>query len=178
MNEQNSAGNTNQFTDEYSYGSSAHAKDECKDMKLGKIKDGTVLDHIPPRLCFKLVDLLNLEGHGNVVSTATNLPSHKLGRKGMIKISNKFLTEEEVNKIAVVAPNVTMCTINEFNVVKKVKLSLPLEILNIVKCNNPNCITNVENVNTHFVVLDRDKLKLKCTYCERSIDKEYIQLKD
>ncbi|MBT4823698.1 aspartate carbamoyltransferase regulatory subunit [Candidatus Woesearchaeota archaeon] len=149
---------------------------EYKQMKLGKVKNGTVIDHIPPELCFRLIKILNLEGYGHVLSSATNLISAKLGKKGMIKISGKFLTEEEVNKVAVVAPNVTMCTVTDYNVSNKIKLSLPREIKKIVNCNNPNCITNVEEVSTHFYVVQESPLNIKCHYCERTIDKEEITL--
>ena len=150
---------------------------EYKQMKLGRIKNGTVIDHIPSELCFRLIHVLNLEDYGSVLSAATNLTSEKLGKKGMIKISGKFLTEDEVKKVAVVAPNVTMCTVNEYNVSNKLKLSLPKEIKKIVNCNNPNCITNVENVLTNFYVVHESPLKIRCHFCERTIDKEEIKLK-
>ncbi|MBT4540992.1 aspartate carbamoyltransferase regulatory subunit [Candidatus Woesearchaeota archaeon] len=150
---------------------------EYKQMKIGRIKEGTVIDHIPPGLCFRLINILSLERYNNVLSAATNLTSAKLGKKGMIKISGKILTEEEVKKVAVVAPNVTMCTINNFSVSKKIKLTLPNEIKKIVKCNNPNCITNIEGVVTNFGVLQESPLKIKCCFCERTINKEEIKLK-
>src|SRR3989338_2326455 len=150
--------------------------DEYQQMKLGKIKEGTVLDHIPPDLCFKIINLLNLEQHGRVISAATNLTSTKMGKKGMIKISGKILSEKEVNRIVVVAPNVTYSTITDYQAVKKVKLKVPQEIVGIVKCNNPNCITNVESVQTKFKIVSEEPLKIKCNYCERTTVKEEIKL--
>ena len=150
---------------------------EYKQMKLGRIRDGIVVDHIPPELCFRLINVLGLEKYGHVLSSATNLNSGKMGKKGMIKISGKFLTEEEINKVAIVAPNVTMCTINDFKVNKKTRLKLPKKILGIVNCNNPNCITNVDSIQTQFTVVQEPPLKIKCEYCERIIDQEEIKLK-
>lgn len=150
---------------------------EYKQMKLGRIKDGTVIDHIPSELCFRLIHVLGLEKYGSVLSAATNLTSAKLGKKGMIKISGKFLTEDEVKKVAVVAPNVTMCTVNDYKVLNKMQLSLPKDIKQIVLCNNPNCITNIEEVSTNFNVITNSPLRIRCHYCERTIDKEDIKLK-
>ena len=150
---------------------------EYKQMKLGRIREGTVIDHVPPELCFKLIKILCLEDYGNVISAATNLNSKKLGKKAMIKISMKFLSEDEVNKILIVAPNVTLCIIREFNVEKKIKLSLPDEVRAIIKCKNPNCITNLEEVKTRFKVVEQDPLKIKCHFCERAFGKEEIKLK-
>lgn len=152
------------------------SNDEYQQMKLGKIKEGTVLDHIPPELCFRIINLLNLEQHGRVISAATNLSSTKMGKKGMIKISGKILSEKEVNRIAVVAPNITYSTIKDYQAIKKVKLKVPYEIFGIVKCNNPNCITNVESVQTKFVLVNELPLKIKCNYCERTTNKEEIKL--
>lgn len=146
------------------------------EMRIAKIKDGTVIDHIPSELCFNLVKVLGLQDHGHVVSSATNLPSSKMGSKGIIKISSKYLTEEEVSKISVVAPNVTLSTIKDYNVEKKVKLSTPHVLKNIVQCNNPNCITNVEKVDTCFHVAEDEPLTIKCMYCERTIGKNDIKL--
>jgi aspartate carbamoyltransferase regulatory subunit len=150
---------------------------EYKQMKLGRIKDGTVIDHIPPELCFRLINVLGLEKYGSVLSAATNLTSAKLDKKGMIKISGKFLTEDEVKRVAVVAPNVTMCTVNDYKVLNKAQLTLPKEIKTIVLCNNPNCMTNVEEVSTNFNVINNSPLKIRCNYCERTIEKEDIKLK-
>ena len=163
----------NNETNESSFSSNS----EYKQMKLGRIRDGTVIDHIPPELCFRLIHVLELEVYNNVISAATSLNSSKMGKKGMIKISGKFLTEEEVNKVAIVAPNVSLCTVNDFCVNKKVKLVLPNEIVGIVNCNNPNCITNIEDVQTQFNVMHGSSFKIQCQYCERTIDKDKIRLK-
>ncbi|MFH1439774.1 MAG: aspartate carbamoyltransferase regulatory subunit [Candidatus Woesearchaeota archaeon] len=150
---------------------------EYKQMKLGKIENGTVIDHIPPELCFKIITILKLEDYGKVVSAAVNLNSLKRGKKGIIKISSKYLTEEEINKISVVCQDVTACIIKDYKVEEKIRLRLPMGIKNIVRCNNPNCITNVEDVNTHFKVINQIPLKIRCNFCERIINKKDIVLK-
>src|SRR5690606_12928479 len=105
-----------------------------------------------------------------------NLKSNKMGTKGIIKVSDKFFREDEINRIALVAPNVILNIIRNFEVVEKKKVLLPDEIFEIVKCNNPKCITNNEPMKTRFHVVDKEKVELKCHYCELKIKKEDIEL--
>jgi aspartate carbamoyltransferase regulatory subunit len=99
-----------------------------------------------------------------------------MGTKGIIKISDKFFEEDEINRIALVAPKVKLNIIKNYEVVEKKRVSLPDIIVGIVQCNNPKCITNNEPMKTHFHVVDKDKVTLQCHYCEVKIDKEDIIL--
>ena len=105
-----------------------------------------------------------------------NLDSKKIGKKGIIKIADKFFEEEEINRIAVVAPNVKLNIIRDYTVCEKKNVELPEELKRIVKCSNPKCITNNEPMNTVFKVLDREKIILKCQYCERVMNQDEIEL--
>ena len=147
-----------------------------KEVSISAIKDGTVIDHIPANTTFKVADILDLKGIRSIISVATNLSSKQMGKKGIIKIGGKNLTTEEVNKIAIIAPKATVNIIKNYEVKKKLKVSLPEVINKIIKCSNPNCITNVEPVETKFYVLSKNPLKVKCHYCERSMNKEDILL--
>src|SRR3989338_4989535 len=147
-----------------------------KEMKIPSIKEGTVIDHIPAKVAFKVANLLDVANMGNVVSVATNLRSKTLGEKGIIKIGGKFLTEEEVDKIAVVAPKATVNIIKDYRVKEKIKVKLPDVIEKIVKCSNPDCITNNEEVKTKFYALCKEPLKIRCHYCERCMQREDIEL--
>ena len=147
-----------------------------KEQSVSKIKEGTVIDHIPSNATFKVVDILKLEGHRNIISIGTNLHSNKMGKKGLVKIGGRSLTQEEVDKIALIAPNATVNIIKNYEVKKKLKVSVPNELENIIKCSNPNCITNNEKTTTKFYVLNKDPLKVRCNYCERDMDKEDISL--
>jgi len=100
-----------------------------------------------------------------------------MGKKGIIKVSDKFFREDELNRIALVAPNVNLNIIKDFEVVEKKKVILPDEIVEIVKCNNPKCITNNEPMKTRFHVIDKEKVILQCHYCELKINKDEIELK-
>ena len=147
-----------------------------KALQVAALKNGTAIDHIPPEQLFKVVALLRLQDLPNRITIGNNLNSRKMGTKGIIKISNKFFEEEEINRIALVAPKVNLNIIKDYEVVEKKRVSLPDDIMGIVKCNNPKCITNNEPMQTRFEVIDKDKVTLQCHYCEIKINKEDIIL--
>lgn len=152
-------------------------KEETKrELKISAIGEGTVIDHIPTDATFKVAEILDLENHKGVVSIATNLQSKRIGKKGIVKVGGKFLTQEEVNKIAIVAPDATVNIIKNYDVKEKIKVKTPEIIDNVVKCSNPVCITNNEKISTKFYVVKKDPLKIKCHYCERSMGKEDIEI--
>ena len=148
-----------------------------KELSVSAIKEGTVIDHIPSNATLKVVEILDLKGIRSIISVATNLTSKTMGKKGIIKIGGKNLTKEEVDKIALIAPNATVNIIKNYDVKKKIKVAIPSTINRIIKCSNPNCVTNNEkNVATKFYVLNKAPLKVRCHYCERNMDKEDISL--
>jgi aspartate carbamoyltransferase regulatory subunit len=145
-----------------------------KELKVSAIENGTVIDHIPALSVFQVIRILNLDNIANQIMIGTNLDSQKLGKKGIIKVSNKYFESEEINKIALVAPTATLIVIKDYTVVYKAKVEIPDKIKKIVKCINPNCITNHENIPTKFIVIDKADLKLQCHYCEKVTKKEVI----
>ena len=155
----------------------AAPKEEAKrELKISAIGEGTVIDHIPTDATFKVVEILDLENHKEIVSIATNLQSKRLGKKGIVKVGGKSLTQEEVNKIAIVAPDATVNIIKNYDVKEKIKVKTPDVIDNVVKCSNPVCVTNSEQIATKFYVVKKDPLKIKCHYCERSMGKDEIEI--
>ena len=94
-----------------------------------------------------------------------------------IKISDKFFCDEEISRIALIAPNVILNEIRDYEVVEKRTVTLPDKLIGLVKCNNPKCITNNEPMATYFDVIDKEKGTIKCHYCERKINKEDIIIK-
>ena len=153
------------------------AKTEIKrELTVSAIEEGTVIDHIPTDAVFKVVNILNLDHHTNMVSIATNLQSKSVGKKGIIKVGGKSLTQDEVNKIAIVAPDATVNIIKNFEVKEKIKVKAPEVLDNVIKCSNPVCITNNEQVRTKFYMVKKDPLKLKCHYCERTMGKEDLEI--
>ena len=142
-------------------------EDLRKELKVSAIENGTVIDHIPSKYVFQVIKILNLTEYQNQLLIGTNLDSAKMGKKGIIKVSNKFFKSDEINKIALVAPTATLIIIKNFAVVEKKKVEVPDYAENIVKCFNPNCITNNEEIATKFTVIDKKELKLRCHYCEK-----------
>ncbi len=148
-----------------------------KELQVAALENGTAIDHIPTEQLFKVVSLLQLEKLNNTITIGNNLKSDKMGAKGIIKVSDKFFRDDELNRIAVVAPNVNLNIIRNYEVVEKKAVTLPDVITDIVKCSNPKCITNNETMHTKFYVIDKEKVELQCHYCEVKIDKEDIVLK-
>lgn len=138
-----------------------------KELKVSAIENGTVIDHIPSGNVFQVIKILNLTEYADQLLIATNLDSQKMGKKGIIKVSNKFFQSDEINKIALVAPTATLIVIRNFEVIEKKQVEIPDHTENIVKCFNPNCITNNEDIGTRFTVIDKEELKLRCHYCEK-----------
>ena len=151
-------------------------KDETrKELKVSAIENGTVIDHIPAKSVFQVVRILNLTEVSDQILFGTNLDSQKMGKKGIIKVSNKFFEPDEINKIALVAPTATLIVIRNFKVVIKKNVEVPDTVEKIVKCFNPNCITNHENIATKFTVIDKKELKLHCHYCEKITASENME---
>jgi len=145
-----------------------------KELQVSAIENGTVIDHIPTRNVFQVVRILGLENCKEQILFGTNLESKKFGRKGIIKVANLFFKSEEINKIALVAPSATLIVIRNYQVVEKRQVEIPDEVNRIVRCFNPNCITNHERIATRFNVIDKTDLRLECIYCEKVTDKNNL----
>lgn len=151
-----------------------HMKD--KKMEVSAIENGTVIDHIPANVLFKVITILNLDKIDKQITFGTNLISKKLGKKAIIKLSDTFFIDKEINKIALVAPQAKLNIIRGFTVVEKKVVEVPEEIVGIAKCMNPKCITNNERITTRFYVVSKTQVKLKCHYCEKITDKDHIEI--
>lgn len=147
-----------------------------KVLKVSAIREGTVIDHIPAAHTFKVADILKIAEVDQVVSVASNLDSTKMAKKGIIKVGSLTLSEREVQKIALLAPDATVNIVKDYQVVEKRKLSVPEELENVIRCTNPRCITNHEAVLTRFSLESRDPLQLRCHFCERVVGKMDVVL--
>ena len=148
-----------------------------KEMAVAALKNGIVIDHIPSSSLFKVVNLLGLDKLENNVTIGNNFDSGSMGKKGFIKLADIELPEETLNRIAVIAPNAVINIIRDYEVVNKHSVVLPENLIDIVKCNNPKCISNNEPMRTHFHVIDRATTTLRCHYCERLVAHDQISLK-
>ena len=129
-------------------------------MQVAAIENGTVIDHIPAEKTYQVARLLDLDHLDAQVTIGYNLPSKKIGRKGIIKIANKYFTDD----------------IRNYEVVEKRTIETPDELHGIVKCNNPKCITNNEPMSTFFTIVDKERGILKCHYCDKEQDMNSVDL--
>ena len=147
-----------------------------QELQVAALENGTVIDHIPTDKLFTVVNLLELQKSDSNITIGNNLQSKRLGRKGIIKVANRFFTDEEISRLSVVAPNVRLNIIRDYEVVEKKEVLLPSVLRGIVRCHNPKCITNNEPMTTIFEVVDKENGILKCHYCEKEQKKEDIKL--
>jgi len=144
-----------------------------KERLVAAIEHGTVIDHIPASKTYQVASLLGLFNLDTPVTIGFNYPSKKVGCKGIIKVSDKFFTDDEISRLSVVAPNVILSIIRDYEVVEKKTVVTPDEIRGIVKCNNPKCVTNNEPMPTYFHVSNGI---LTCHYCEKEQDINKVEL--
>ncbi len=147
-----------------------------KELLVSAIENGTVIDHIPSDTLFDVVNLLHLDTMTTAVTIGYNLQSHEMGKKSIIKIADKFFTDEELNQLAVVCPNVTLCIIRNYEIVEKKTVTLPDELIGIVKCPNPKCITNNEPMRSRFSLINREESILCCDYCNTRVNREDVKI--
>jgi aspartate carbamoyltransferase regulatory subunit len=147
-----------------------------KQLSVSAIKEGTVIDHVPAPVLFKVVSILKLDTLDTMITFGNSLGSKKLGKKGIIKLSDVFFKDTDINKIALVAPCAKLNIIRDYKVVEKKVVEIPDEIVGIAKCVNPKCITNNESVTTRFSVVSKSEIKLKCHYCEKITSQNNIEI--
>lgn len=144
-------------------------------LQVEAIKRGTVIDHIPAQVGFKLLTLFKLTATDQRITIGLNLPSNHLGRKDLIKIENIFLTEQQANQLAIYAPQATVNQIDGYDVVRKLVPTLPEHITGVLTCPNSNCISRSEPVSSSFSVKQRDgDVHLKCKYCEKEFERQAV----
>ena len=145
-------------------------------LAVAALQNGTVIDHIPACSVFDVVRLLGIEKLDKSVTIGYNLDSRKLGKKGILKVADVVFPDATLNRWALVAPNVHVNIIEDYKVVKKMTVTVPDEVVGLVKCNNPKCITNNEPMDTLFHVVDKENGILKCHYCEKEQDINKVEL--
>ena len=145
-------------------------------LRVSKIRNGTVIDHITSGHALDVAKILGITGKsGNIVTIAMNVPSKRMGKKDIVKIEGRELKAEEVDKIALIAPHATINIIRDYRVVEKKRVQLPKVIKNIVRCANPACISNSnEPVQPTFYVESQEPLYLKCHYCGYLMERDEI----
>ncbi|MFP4135936.1 MAG: aspartate carbamoyltransferase regulatory subunit [Candidatus Acetothermia bacterium] len=151
--------------------------EEKQEMKITRIEDGTVIDHIAPGSALKVFEILGLgEEEENSITIAIRVNSEEMGEKDLLKIENRFLTTTESAMISLISPEATINIIRSFQVESKDAVQLPEKMKGIFNCSNPNCITNQERepVEARFEVTEEDPLMVRCLYCDNLMDEEEI----
>jgi aspartate carbamoyltransferase regulatory subunit len=141
-----------------------------KEMRVRRIEHGTVIDHITAGQALNVLRILGVSGTTSaVVSVAMNVPSGAIGSKDIVKVEDRELEEEDVDRISLIAPNATINIIRDFAVIEKYRVDLPERLEGVVKCSNPNCISNTnEPVISKFLV-NKKPVELRCIYCDHVI---------
>jgi len=139
------------------------------ELKVEKIENGTVIDHIPSGQGLKVLEILGLNSNdsGFRVALLMNVASSRHQTKDIVKIAGRQIAESEVNKIALLAPNATLNIINNGEVVEKAVVKLPETVKGAAKCPNPQCITNNEPVSSWF---QKEGDRYRCHYCEKQFE--------
>jgi len=143
------------------------------ELRVSKIKDGTVIDHITAGHALDVVKILGITGREKgPITIAINVPSKRLRIKDIVKIEGRELNPQEVHKIALLAPHASINIIRGYKVIRKQEVKLPKVIDDIIKCANPACISNTnEPVKAKFYVDCDEPLLLKCHYCGYILEK-------
>ena len=145
---------------------------EQSELMVRRIKEGTVIDHIDEGKGLQVLNALGIDGKdGSLITIALNVPSGKFKKKDIIKVENKFLKDDDTNKLAVIVPNATINIIKNYKLVEKRRVALPNEVDRIFRCSNLECITNsTEHIESIMDVMDKEGRVLKCRYCSRVLD--------
>ena len=149
------------------------AEEKVVKMAVTALKEGTVIDHVPAGQVFKVVDVMNLYEYKKALRIGMYLDSKTYGKKDILKIEDRYLTQDEANMIALIAPNATINIIKDWKVAKKIQVSVP-DVVTGLRCGKPRCITRYDKIKTVFSVLDKKTLKVRCHYCEHVFGKEEV----
>jgi aspartate carbamoyltransferase regulatory subunit len=143
--------------------------------QVAKLRHGTVIDHLSPGMALKALEMIGIP-HDSSALIGVNLASKKAGRKDILKLENVELSEEQIENLAVLGPSATVCYIRDYEIVKKVHVALPDVLEGVLRCPNPNCVTNHERIPTRFDVECPSPTQVRCTFCERLLSEDDIVL--
>ncbi len=142
-------------------------------LRVSKIKNGTVIDHVPGGTALHVLTILGIDGTGGeTVTVAMNVGSGSLSRKDIVKVEDRELSQDEVDVLSLIAPEATINIIRGYEVIEKHRLDRPESVTGILECPNPDCITTgSEPVTTKFEVLDEG---VRCKYCEKIVRDDLV----
>jgi len=144
------------------------------ELRVSKIRNGTVIDHINGGQALNVLAIMGIDGTGGeTVSVAMNVPSDRLGRKDIVKVEGRELSQNELDVLSLIAPAATINIVREFDVIRKHRVERPEEVVSVLSCPNRHCITTAEEpVASRFEVLDES---VRCVYCETIIREDIAE---
>jgi len=142
------------------------------ELRVSKIRNGTVIDHVEGGQALNVLAILGIDGRsGETVSVGMNVPSDKLGRKDVVKVEGRELSQDEVDVLSLIAPEATINIIRDYEVVEKARVERPERVVGVFSCPNLDCITNAdEPVESKFVVMDDT---VRCEYCDTIVREDF-----
>lgn len=138
-------------------------------LKIDSVENGLVIDHIQAGKAMEIYKYLNLDKLDCSIAIIKNVKSKKLGKKDIIKVENNINIDLTV--LGFIDPNITINVIDNDKIINKIKLELPTEIVNVVKCKNPRCIASIEQEIEHkFKLTDKENKTYRCVYCDTAYE--------
>ena len=135
-------------------------------MNIDSIKNGYVIDHIKAGQAMKIYEYLKLGDLDCSVAIIKNAKSNKMGKKDIIKVECP-VDMLDLDILGFIDHNITVNIIKNGEIVDKKKLHLPKQIVNVIKCKNPRCITSIEHgLDQVFVLSNEEKEIYRCRYCD------------
>ena len=130
------------------------------------IHEGFVLDHIKAGMSLQIYRDLKLDKLDCTVAIIKNAKSSKMGKKDIIKVECP-IESLDLDILGFIDHNITVNIIKNGEIVDKKKLHLPKQIVNVIKCKNPRCITSIEHgLDQVFVLSNEEKEIYRCRYCD------------
>lgn len=135
-------------------------------LNIGGLSEGVVIDHIKAGGAMKIYNYLEMDKWDTQIAIIKNATSKKMGRKDIIKIEGPV--NDKLDMLGVIDPSITLNIIKDNAIVEKRKVSIPEEVVNIIHCQNPRCITSIEQELPHiFKLTDKENKIYRCVYCEQ-----------
>lgn len=135
---------------------------------IDSIKNGIVIDHITAGLGMKIIEYLDIDTTKDTVALIMNAVSSKYGRKDVVKIEN--VTDIDLAALGLIDPKVTVNYIVDHIIREKIHITVPEKVVNIIRCNNPRCVTSIEPGAPHiFHLIDSENREYRCEYCDEII---------
>jgi len=142
-------------------------------LRVSKIQNGTVIDHVAAGQALNVLAILGIDGtSGEAVSVGMNVPSDRLGRKDIVKVEGRELSQSEVDVLSLIAPAASINIVRDYDVVEKNRVVRPDAVASIISCPNRNCISNAdEPIQSRFTVLSDG---VRCDYCETIVREDEV----